>query len=195
MVLGIAVISAILLLSDREALFDAVASFDMRLIPLILLLTLANYALRFVKWEYYLRRVGVTQLALGTSALIFVSGFSMAMTPGKVGEFLKSLLVRARTGTPMTRTLPVVFAERLTDGLSMVILSTVGLLAFRVGWPLFLLMSAVLGSDLAVHSAGSARRISAQPAARHTLSVRANRCIAGTLSEHAIVARVPGHWR
>ena len=145
MVLGIAVISAIFLLSDREALFDAFASFDMRLIPLILLLTLANYVLRFIKWEYYLRRVGVNQLPHGTSALIFTSGFSMAMTPGKVGEFLKSLLVRAKIGTPMTRTLPVVFAERLTDGLSMVILSTVGLLAFRVGWPLFLLMSAVLG--------------------------------------------------
>jgi uncharacterized protein (TIRG00374 family) len=115
---------------------------------LILGLTLGNYLLRYFKWEFYLRRVGVDQLTPGTSALIFISGFSMAMTPGKVGEFLKALLVRAKTGVPMTRTLPVVFAERITDGLSMVVLSTVGLLAFRVGWPLFLLMSFVLGAIL-----------------------------------------------
>ncbi len=148
MLLGIAVVSVIIFLSDREALADAAASFDTRLIPLILGLTIGNYLLRFIKWQYYLNRVGVDDLPTGTSGLIFTSGFSMAMTPGKVGEFLKSLLVRAKTGTPMTRTLPVVFAERITDGLSMVILSTVGLLAFRVGWPLFLLMSAVLAAIL-----------------------------------------------
>ena len=146
--LGVGVISALIVLSDRDALVDAARSFDLRLIPLILGLTVGNYVLRFIKWEYYLRRVDVTQLSTGTSALIFTSGFSMAMTPGKVGEFLKSLLIRSRTGAPMTRTLPVVFAERLTDGLSMVILSTVGLLAFRVGWPLFLVMSFVLGAIL-----------------------------------------------
>ena len=146
--LGVAVVSVVIVLSDREALLDAAASFDKRLLPLILLLTLGNYALRFVKWEYYLERVGVSNMSTGTSALIFTSGFSMSMTPGKVGEFLKSLLVRVRTGVGMTRTLPVVFAERLTDGLSMVVLSTVGLLAFRVGWPLFLLMAVVLGAIL-----------------------------------------------
>ncbi len=146
--LGIAVVSAVILFSDRDSLVEAATSFDLRLVPLILMLTMGNYLLRFVKWQYYLRRVGVVDLELGASALIFVSGFSMAITPGKVGEFLKSLLVRARTSDPMTRTLPVVFAERITDGLAMVILSTVGLLAFRVGWPLFLLMSFVLGAIL-----------------------------------------------
>ncbi|CAN5784463.1 lysylphosphatidylglycerol synthase transmembrane domain-containing protein [soil metagenome] len=148
--LGVAVVSVLIVLSDRDALLDAASSFDMRLLPLILLLTLGNYALRFLKWQYYLRRVGVRDLPTGVSALIFVSGFSMAMTPGKVGEFLKSLLVRARTGASMTKTLPVVFAERITDGLSMVVLSTIGLLAFRVGWPLLILMSFVLGAILIV---------------------------------------------
>ncbi|MEZ4522904.1 MAG: lysylphosphatidylglycerol synthase transmembrane domain-containing protein [Thermomicrobiales bacterium] len=146
--LGVAVISVVVVFSDREALLDAASSFDRRLLPLILGLTLMNYLLRFLKWQYYLDRVNVHDLDTRTSGLIFASGFSMAMTPGKVGEFLKSLLIRTRTGTPMTRTLPVVFAERLTDGLSMVILSTVGLLAFRVGWPLFILMSAVLAAIL-----------------------------------------------
>jgi uncharacterized protein (TIRG00374 family) len=144
LLLGIAVVSILVLASDTDALVDAARAFDARLVPVILLLTIANYVLRYVKWNYYLDRVGVQGLSHRESALIFVSGFSMAMTPGKVGEFLKSLLVRSRTGIPMTRTLPVIFAERLTDGLSMLVLSTFGLLAFRVGWPLFLLMTVVL---------------------------------------------------
>lgn len=144
LLLGVAVVSIVVLASDSDALLDAAREFELRLVPLILLLTIANYVLRYVKWSYYLGRVGVDSLSQRDSALIFVSGFSMSMTPGKVGEFLKSLLVRSRTGVPMSRTLPVIFAERLTDGLSMLVLSTFGLLAFRVGWPLFVLMTVVL---------------------------------------------------
>jgi hypothetical protein len=145
LLLGVAVVSIVVLASDTDAMLDAARAFDLRLLPLILALTIANYVLRYVKWNFYLERVGVDGLSQRESALIFLSGFSMAMTPGKVGEFLKSLLVRSRTGVPMTRTLPVVFSERLTDGLSMLVLSAFGLLAFRVGWPLFLLMTVVLG--------------------------------------------------
>lgn len=150
LLLGVAVISLVVFFSDREALANAARDFDMRLIPLIGALTICNYVLRYYKWSFYLDRVGVDGLRPRESALIFVSGFSMAMTPGKVGEFLKSLLVRSKTGVPMTRTLPVVFSERLTDGLSMVVLSAIGLLTFRVGWPLFLIMCAALALFLVV---------------------------------------------
>jgi glycosyltransferase 2 family protein len=55
----------------------------------------------------------------------------MVMTPGKVGEFLKSYMVKNVTGTPMSITAPVVLAERMTDGLAMLILASVGLFAFQ----------------------------------------------------------------
>jgi len=65
------------------------------------------------------------------------------MTPGKVGELLKSYLVRQRVGVPMTRTAPIIFAERLSDGFALLVLSGIGLLVFRNGWQL-LVVGAVL---------------------------------------------------
>ena len=56
-----------------------------------LCLAAINYLLRFFKWELYLRRLGV-RIPIGDSFGIFLSGFSLTVTPGKVGEVLKSYL-------------------------------------------------------------------------------------------------------
>jgi uncharacterized protein (TIRG00374 family) len=132
--IGVVVVVAVVILSDARALSRAVRDFDWRLLPLIVALTLANYGLRFVKWQYYLRLLGIASLSMRDSALIFLAGFTMVMTPGKVGELLKSYLVRLRAGEPMTRTAPIIFAERLSDGFALLILAGVGLTVFRFGW-------------------------------------------------------------
>lgn len=145
--IGVIVVVALVVLSDAGALARAVRDFDWRLLPIVIVLTLTNYALRFVKWQYYLRLLGVRTLTTRDSLLIFVAGFTMVMTPGKVGEVLKSYLVRIRTGTPMARTMPVIFAERLSDGFALLLLAGVGLALFRHGWELLAIGAAfsVLG--------------------------------------------------
>src|SRR5438309_188150 len=60
---------------------------------------------------------------------------AMAMTPGKVGEVLKSYLLKQVRGTPIATSAPIVVAERLTDGIAMLFLSAAGLLLFDYGRP------------------------------------------------------------
>jgi uncharacterized protein (TIRG00374 family) len=147
--LGIAVIVAVIVLTSGEAFRRAIREFDWRLIPFVLGLTLSNYALRFVKWHLYLRWVGVRQVRLLTSLLVFLAGLSMAITPAKLGEFLKSYLLRRASGTPMAVTAPIVVAERLTDGLAMLILAGVGLFAVEYGWQVFAVLATVLVAVIA----------------------------------------------
>lgn len=135
---GVLVVVAVIFVLDAGSIWDALRSFNLRYLPAILALTLANYVLRFVKWQYYLRCLSVRGLPTRESALIFVAGFTMVMTPGKVGELLKAWLIRQRTGTSMTVTGPAIFAERLTDGLAMLVLAGVGLLTVQYGWQLLL---------------------------------------------------------
>ncbi len=131
---GVVVVVGVVILSDAGALSRALRDFDWRLLPLVLGLTILNYGLRFVKWQFYLRLLGVSMLTRRDSAMIFLAGFTMVMTPGKVGELLKSYLVRQRVGVPMTRTAPIIFAERLSDGFALLVLSAIGLTVFRYGW-------------------------------------------------------------
>ena len=135
--LGVVVVSTIILITDASALADAFSEFDWRLTPVIVGAILLNYGLRFLKWQYYLHITEVEHLSRFDSWLIFLSGFTMVMTPGKVGELLKAYLVRTRTGTELTKTVPIVLIERLTDGMATLLLIGVGVIAFPFGWPIF----------------------------------------------------------
>jgi glycosyltransferase 2 family protein len=133
---GILITAAFVVLSDGSKVLQSLHTFEWRLVPLILLLSLSNYLLRFVKWHLYLHWVDAGPMGKMTSLIIFMSGLSMAITPGKVGEFLKPYLVRRVNGTALSVTAPIVVAERITDGIAVLILASLGLLQVRHGWML-----------------------------------------------------------
>lgn len=95
----------------------------------VLLLTLVNYGLRYLKWHYLLGRLGV-DIPHSANLWIFGSGLAMVISPAKAGEVVKPYLVKVVTGTPMQRTLPALVAERVTDGIAVVALATVGVTTF-----------------------------------------------------------------
>jgi uncharacterized protein (TIRG00374 family) len=127
--LGAAVVVGFSLFADVRRLIEHLGAFTPALILPVLGLTLANYALRFVKWHYLLGRAGV-EVSRGHSLLVFLSGFSMGITPGKLGELIKSYLLRLSHGVPMTRTAPVVIAERIADLLALLVLSLAGIFTY-----------------------------------------------------------------
>jgi uncharacterized protein (TIRG00374 family) len=135
--LGFFVVVALTLLGDVQRVGREIASFPIGLVPLILGCTLFNYILRFFKWHYYLRLIGAGSITILESAHIFVAGFPLAVTPGKVGEALKAAWLQRRSGTALSKGLVVVLAERISDGLAVLALSTLGVLAYPRYWPVF----------------------------------------------------------
>ncbi len=140
--LGLAVVVGLGLYADVSQLGQVLSRFQWELVPLVLLLTTINYLLRFGKWHYYLHLLGSSQLDWRTSLGIFLSGFSMTVTPGKVGEWLKSFLLKEAIDMPISRSAPVILAERLTDGLAMLVLASAGLLVYGYGQQVMLLILA-----------------------------------------------------
>jgi len=137
------VLMGLTLFADSRKLADALRGFRWPLLIPILLLTSFNYVFRFIKWQYYLHRVGITGLPVGLSARIFFANFTMAMTPGKIGEIFKSLLLREAIGTPIAVSAPIIIVERLTDGIAMLLLASTGLVIFRYGVPVFATIAAL----------------------------------------------------
>ena len=148
LVLAIVVASALALFADARELGRALRDFPWWLFVPVLALTLLNYALRWVKWHVYLERIGVRAVPPPTSALVFLAGFSMSVTPGKVGELIKGVYLRRLAGTPIARTGAVIAAERITDGLAMLALAGIGLTQFSYARPG--LAAAALGALLVV---------------------------------------------
>ncbi|MSP24032.1 MAG: flippase-like domain-containing protein [Myxococcales bacterium] len=101
-------------------------------------LSLVNYLIRFVKWEYYLAIVGIRGIPKVESLLTFLSGFVLTVSPGKVGEVFKSLILYRTRGIPIEQSAPIVVAERITDLIGVIGMIAIGSLAFDggLGWAL-----------------------------------------------------------
>jgi uncharacterized protein (TIRG00374 family) len=67
----------------------------------------------------------------------------MAVTPGKVGEVLKSYLLKRINGTSISASAPIVLAERVTDGLAMLLLMGFGLTLYAPARPAFFALLAL----------------------------------------------------
>lgn len=96
-------------------------------------LAFTNYVLRYLKWEYYLALLDIRGIPKGESFLTFLSGFVLTVTPGKVGEVFKSLILFQLRGVPIQRTAPIVVAERVTDLIGVIVLITLGSVSFHGG--------------------------------------------------------------
>jgi len=133
MLLGVVCYGAFVLYAGYREIGSSLAVFRWRAFVAALGLASLNYGLRFLKWEYYLGRLGVTGITKADSLLIFLSGFVLTVTPGKVGEVFKSAVLSETHGVPAARTAPIVVAERLTDVIAVIVLIVVGSLGFAGG--------------------------------------------------------------
>lgn len=133
MLLGIVVYAAFVAYSGYRDIEKSLESFRPLAFVLALGLASTNYVLRFGKWEYYLARLGIRGIPKADSLLIFLSGFVLTVTPGKVGEVFKSAVLRETYGIALARSAPIVVAERLTDVIGVVLLILLGSASFQGG--------------------------------------------------------------
>ncbi|MCI0477405.1 MAG: flippase-like domain-containing protein, partial [Anaerolineales bacterium] len=126
---------ALMLYADAPKLADALARWDWQWLPLTLIAVLVNYGVRFLRWHYYLRVVEIRNVPPFPSLLIFLSGFSLTMVPGKLGELLKSVLLKSHYDVPISHSASIVAAERLTDVIGMTLLAAIGVSIFPIGIP------------------------------------------------------------
>src|SRR5438105_12292931 len=85
MLLGVAVYGAIVAYRGAGKIGAQLWTFAWSAFAIACGLSFVNYVLRFLKWEYYLAVLGIRGVPKPTSFLVFLSGFVLTVTPGKVG--------------------------------------------------------------------------------------------------------------
>jgi glycosyltransferase 2 family protein len=79
--------------------------------------------------RYLLKLIGI-QISVKSSFLIFLGGYSMIMTPGGVGLIIKSYLIQKKYGHKISKSIPLVFAERFYDILAVQVIILLTLFLF-----------------------------------------------------------------
>ena len=142
-VLAFATFVGLALYADVDDLREALSSFRWAWFPVALALTTLCYLIRFWRWQRYLARLDI-EVPAWRSFWIFLAGQTMVLSPAKVGEVLKSLLLKRRFGIPVRRTAPIILVERITDGLGVVVVTLLAGAVLASSWPV--LAATVLGS-------------------------------------------------
>ncbi len=109
------------------------AAFSWSAFAVACFLAFCNYVLRYIKWEYYLLLLDIRGVGKFDSFLIFLSGFVLTVTPGKVGEVFKSFVLQSLHHVAVAKSAPIVVAERVTDLIGVIVLIVVGSLGFSGG--------------------------------------------------------------
>lgn len=144
--LGVALvlfITAAALLTDYQKVISLITAISPAYLMMIVASVLFNYALRFIKWHWFLGILSI-KVPFKLNLWIFFSAFTMVLSPAKLGELVKSFLLKSRLGIPAARTAPVVVAERLTDLLGLLILCSIGFSQFAFGGRTLILVTLVM---------------------------------------------------
>ena len=111
--------------------FRQIGPLLLRFPPLWLLgaagLAMLNYILRYLRWAMYLRTLDI-RASQSVILPVFAAGLALSITPGKVGELLKSVWLSQRAGVPVAASAPAVVMERLTDVIAVALLGLTGIL-------------------------------------------------------------------
>ena len=108
--------------------------------PPILILIVSGWFLDLFRWLILVKNLGI-DVPLRSNFTIFFSNMALAMTPGRVGDLVKSQMLKNRHGISRTKTAPLVFLERYYDLIGAVIASSLGILFFQ---PAVYVMTAIL---------------------------------------------------
>lgn len=118
---------AVVIYTGHEQALQAIASLGFTGWLLVLTASMTNYSLRYIRWQFYLRNAG-WQLRHSLHFRYYLAAFALTTTPGKLGETIRSVLLRPH-GVPYHTSLACFFTERFLD---LVVVALIALLLLAV---------------------------------------------------------------
>jgi hypothetical protein len=125
---------------DGEGILEQLQAFPLWLIPALFLCQIVLISFRVAEFSYFLGVIDARhRISFVDSVLIFITNLMMVVSPGKAAELLKAVMLKIHTteivdgkkvrdGLPIARSAPIVIAERVVDGIAVLVLMTITLI-------------------------------------------------------------------
>lgn len=131
------------IVSDVSTIIVKITQFQVEYIPAIISLVTATWFILFLRWHLLLKNSDL-HIPKKDSFLIYLSGVALTIIPGKVGELVKSQLLKSKFGISRTTTAPIVLAEQLYTVVGIFIVSMFGIWNFELGIYIMIIFGALL---------------------------------------------------
>jgi uncharacterized protein (TIRG00374 family) len=135
--------------SDVDKIKNDYQNFNLFYFLPILPILFISMFFRSLIQKYLLKKLGI-EISAKSSFMIFLSGYSMIMTPGGVGLIIKSYLIEKKYGYKISKSIPLVFAERFYDILAVQVIILTTLFLFFSEISLILCVISISGLSLGI---------------------------------------------
>jgi uncharacterized protein (TIRG00374 family) len=105
-------------------------------------LTLANLAVRLLRWQLYLNELEI-KVPLIKSSRIYIGGLALSATPGKAGEIIRGVFLKQYGATYM-KSFAMFISDRFTDLVAVLILATTALWTNIEARPIAVLLAGII---------------------------------------------------
>ena len=121
---------------------DAISKIGFVGFSIALSLTLANLAVRLLRWQLYLHTLDI-HVPFYKSIRIYVGGLALSATPGKAGEVIRSIFLKPY-GASYMKSFAMFIADRFTDLVAVLMLATSALWANTDARPVAIVLTAII---------------------------------------------------
>ena len=129
--------------SDINTISDKISSFKIEFLPIIISLVTCSWFVMFARWHLLLKNSKIS-IPKKDSFIIYMSGIALSIIPGRVGELIKSQLLKTKFGVPRSKTVPIIILEQLYTLIGLVVISFFGIWFFELGMYVIGFFTAVL---------------------------------------------------
>ncbi len=126
----IIMIIAALLNEGVSTFISNLLSMNLFYFSIALLIVFISNIMRYPKWELYMKKLGV-KLSRAKNIALYLSMYSMEITPGRWGRAVVSYTINRLTGKKFAVTFPAVVADIFTDFLGFIVVTLAA--AFLIG--------------------------------------------------------------
>ena len=108
-----------IIFSDGEQIIKNFFQIKIELFLLFVSFWSLGVVFRVIRWHIFMNNV-TTKIPFRRNTIYFLSGFSMLLTPGRIGEIIRSPFIKRDYDIPVTKTTAIVFVERFYDLLAVI---------------------------------------------------------------------------
>lgn len=132
------------MISDLNTIQNKILEMNLSYLPIIVILAPISWFIIYLRWHLLLRNSNIS-IPFNDNFKIFLSGYAMSATPGKIGEIIKSQLLHSKYNIPKKQSLPIIISEQFYNLIGILFISMLGLYYFDFSLYVLLSVGTVTG--------------------------------------------------
>lgn len=123
-ILGIVVYTIFLIISDISLIIENIQKIKLEFVVLAIIFVFMGLVIRAIRWNIMLQELEIN-IGLKSSMALYFCGTAFGLSPGRLGEVVKSHYLKRLANVPIKKTAPTIIVERFMDVFAILVIALI----------------------------------------------------------------------